>query len=221
VDGVIDALHEAGAGNIGDYKQCSFRVKGTGYFKPTGEAQPHVGKVGHLEAVNEVRVELILPSSREREVLSALRSSHPYEEVAYYMSTLENTDRQVGAGMIGDLPAPEEPMAFLKRLKLSMQTQCIRHTRVGDRKVSRVAVCGGAGRFLLEDAMRQKADVFVSSDFKYHEFFDAEGRIIIADVGHYESEQFTPELLAEVLREKFATFAINFSKKVTNPVSYL
>jgi putative NIF3 family GTP cyclohydrolase 1 type 2 len=177
--------------------------------------------VGHLEATNEVRVELILPSTREREVLNALRASHPYEEVAYYMSALENSDQEVGAGMIGELPTPEEPMAFLKRLKLSMQTQCIRHTRPGAKNVSRVAVCGGSGRFLLEEAIRQKADVFVSADFKYHEFFDAEGKIIIADIGHYESEQFTPELLGEVLREKFTTFAINFSKKVTNPISYL
>ena len=123
--------------------------------------------------------------------------------------------------MIGELSAPEEPMAFLKRLKQSMRTECIRHTAIPGRPVQRVAVCGGSGRFLLEEAIRRKADVFVSADFKYHEFFDADGKIIIADVGHYESEQFTPERLGEVLREKFPTFAINFSKKVTNPICYL
>jgi dinuclear metal center YbgI/SA1388 family protein len=221
VDRVMEALHTAGAGNIGDYKQCSFRLKGTGHFKPTGDAQPHVGRVNQMEAVDEVRVEVILPAVRERDVMAALMEAHPYEEVAYYLSALENLNQEVGSGMIGELPSPEEPMAFLRRLKVSMKTDCIRHTAVTAKAVSRIAICGGSGRFLLEEAIRQKADVLVSADFKYHEFFDADGKIIIADVGHYESEQFTPELLAEVLREKFATFAINFSKKVTNPISYL
>jgi hypothetical protein len=221
VDRVMNALHIAGAGNIGDYKECSFRIKGTGYFKPTGDARPHTGQVNQLEAVNEVRVEVILPTVKEREVLAALKAAHPYEEVAFYLTALENSNQEVGSGMIGELAEPMEPMAFLKRLKLSMKTDCVRHTAVTGNNVSRIAVCGGSGRFLLQEAIRKKADVLVSADFKYHEFFDADGKIIIADVGHYESEQFTPELLAEVLREKFATFAINFSKKVTNPISYL
>jgi dinuclear metal center YbgI/SA1388 family protein len=220
-DAVAVAMHLAGAGNIGDYKNCSFRMEGTGYFEATGKANPHVGQVGRLEKADEVRIEVILPLEAEKRVLAALRSKHPYEEVAFYLSRLENENQEVGSGIIGELASPEEPMAFLRRLKQSMSTHCIRHTAVSQRPVSRVAVCGGSGRFLLDEAIRKKADVFVSADFKYHEFFDADGKIVIADVGHYESEQFTPERLGEVLREKFPTFAINFSKKVTNPISYL
>jgi dinuclear metal center YbgI/SA1388 family protein len=220
-DHVAAALHAAGAGNIGEYRNCSFRSGGTGYFEPTEKARPSVGRAKHLEKVDEVRIEVILPSVVERAVVKALHSAHPYEEVAYYLSRLENDSQDVGAGMIGELPSPEEPLAFLRRLKQCMSTECIRHTPVLGRPIKRVAVCGGSGRFLLDEAIRKEADVFVSADFKYHEFFDADGRIIIADMGHYESEQFTPELLGEVLREKFTTFAINFSKKVTNPISYL
>jgi dinuclear metal center YbgI/SA1388 family protein len=215
------AMHQAGAGNIGDYKNCSFRAEGTGYFEPTGNAKPTVGQVGKLEKVDELRIEMILPAVAENQVIAALRSTHPYEEVAFYLSRLENENQEVGSGIIGELVDAEEPMAFLRRLKHSMSTDCIRHTAILERPVRLVAVCGGSGRFLLEEAIRKKADVFVSADFKYHEFFDADGKIIIADVGHYESEQFTPQRLFEVLREKFPTFAINFSKKVTNPISYL
>jgi dinuclear metal center YbgI/SA1388 family protein len=218
---VAGALHAAGAGQIGDYKNCSFRVQGTGHFEPTGAAQPHIGAINKAEQVSETRIEVILPSHLQKKVVGALKASHPYEQVAFYLHTLVNEDQHVGSGLIGELAADEEPIAFLRRLKSSMSTQCVRHTALTRPRVKKVAVCGGSGRFLLEAAMSRNADVYVSSDFKYHEFFDADGRIIIADIGHYESEQFTKELLVEVLREKFTTFAINFSKKVTNPISYL
>lgn len=220
-DGVLAALHEAGAGNIGNYKNCSFTVEGTGTFMPTGAAQPHIGEQGIQEKVNEVRAELIYPLHLQSKIISALRSAHPYEEVAYYISRLENENQEVGSGMIGELRAAEEPIEFLERLKSSMNTNCVRHTSIVKSKVKRVAVCGGSGSFLLQDAIRAGADVFVSADFKYHEFFDSDGKIIIADIGHYESEQFTRDLISEVLREKFRTFAINFSKTVTNPIRYL
>jgi len=220
-DKVLAALHEAGAGNIGNYKNCSFTVEGTGTFMPTGEAQPHIGETGIQEKVNEVRAEVIFPIHLEGKVLSALRKSHPYEEVAYYLTRLENENQEVGSGMIGELEEPEEPIGFLERLKFSMNTNCVRYTSVVKPEVRRVAVCGGSGSFLLQDAIRAGADVFVTADFKYHEFFDSDGRIVIADIGHYESEQFTKDLISEVLREKFRTFAINFSKTVTNPIRYL
>ncbi len=218
---VMEALHEAGAGQIGNYKNCSFQVNGTGAFQPTAEAKPHIGQAGKLEQVSEVRVEVIFPEERTDRILQALRDNHPYEEAAYYLTRLENENQEVGAGLIGDLPAEEEPMSFLLRLKESMQVSVIRHTQPTKKQIKKVAVCGGAGSFLLGEAIRKGADAFVSSDFKYHEFFDAEGKILIADIGHYESEQFTKDLLLEVLTKNFTTFACHFSNTVSNPISYL
>jgi hypothetical protein len=220
-ESVIEALNGAGAGNIGHYKNCSFRVTGTGTFQPGEQARPHTGTKGQLEKVEEVRAELIFPHHLEKRIMSALRKAHPYEEVAYFLSKLENENQEAGSGLIGELSAPEEPMEFLKRLKATMNTLCIRHSALLRSPVRKVAVCGGAGSFLLPMAIAAGADVFVSSDFKYHEFFDAEGKIMIADIGHFESEQFTKELLQVVLKEKFSNFAINFSGTVTNPISYL
>lgn len=218
---VITDLHEAGAGNIGNYKNCSFRIRGEGAFMPTGDAKPYHGEIDKLEKTDEVRVEVILPSHREGQVLSALRKNHPYEEVAYYLSRLENTNPEVGSGIIGELAVAEESLHFLKELKNKMNVSVIRHTALPGKKIKKVAICGGSGSFLLATAIAKGADVFVSADFKYHEFFDAEGKILIADIGHYESEQFTKELLIEFLKEKFHTFAIIFSETVTNPISYL
>jgi dinuclear metal center YbgI/SA1388 family protein len=218
---VMATLHAAGAGNIGDYKNCSFQVIGEGTFMPTSNANPTLGKVGKLERVEEIRAEVIFPEPLKNKILSALRQAHPYEEVAYYLHRIENENQEVGAGMIGDLEAPMELMAFLNRLKTSMNTASIRHTASINKKISKVALCGGSGSFLLPTAISAGADIYISADFKYHEFFDADGKIVIADIGHYESEQYTKDLLAEVLKEKFTTFATNFSKTITNPISYL
>lgn len=220
-DEVLNAMHQAGAGQIGNYKNCSFTVEGTGTFRPNENANPHVGKVLKQEYVQEIRAEVIFPSYLKSRVLDALQNAHPYEEVAYYLSALENENQEVGAGMIGSLANPAEPMEFLKRLKTSMGLSVVRHTRLLNRPIERVAVCGGSGSFLLPQAIQKGAHIYISADFKYHEFFDAEHRIIIADIGHYESEVFTKELLQEVLTKKFPTFAINFSSTVTNPISYL
>ncbi|MEQ8361635.1 MAG: Nif3-like dinuclear metal center hexameric protein [Cyclobacteriaceae bacterium] len=218
---VLDALHKAGAGNIGNYKNCSFSTIGTGAFEPTEEASPQVGKSGKLEEVEEIRAELIFPSVLESKIIAALKKSHPYEEVAYYLTSLDNKNQEVGSGMVGVLETALEPKAFLERLKSRMNTASIRHTALPNSPIQKVAICGGAGSFLLQTAKAQGADAFVSADFKYHEFFDAEGQILIADIGHYESEQFTKDLLKEVLEEKFTSFAVYFSKSVTNPISYL
>jgi len=220
-EAVLAALHKAGAGQIGHYKNCSFTLEGVGSFMPDENATPHIGQKLTQEQVREVRAEVIFPSHLEGTVLGALRQTHPYEEVAYYISALDNENQEVGAGMVGDLEHPVEPLTFLKGLKISMELEMIRHTRLSDTPVKRVAVCGGSGSFLLNNAIQSGADVFITADFKYHEFFDADGRILIADIGHYESEAFTKELLKEVLIKKFPTFAIIFSKSVTNPISYL
>jgi dinuclear metal center YbgI/SA1388 family protein len=218
---VLSALHEAGAGHIGNYKNCSFSVEGTGTFMPDEYAKPHIGQPQNQEYVKEVRAEIIFPTYLEGKILEALRKSHPYEEVAYYISTLANENQEVGSGMIGELETPMEPLDFLTGLKKSMGLTIIRHTFLIDKPIKKVAVCGGAGSFLLSNAIQAGADVFVTADFKYHEFFDADGRIIIADIGHYESEVFTKELLEDVLTKKLPNFAINFSKTVTNPISYI
>src|SRR5690606_10404361 len=182
---------------------------------------PHIGKQHQLEIVGETRVEVIFPSWRTSNIVSTLKSAHPYEEIAYYITPLANENQEVGSGLIGELPEPLEPIQFLRRLKDSMRLSVIRHTQVPHKKVSKIAVCGGSGSFLLPRAIKAGAEVYISADFKYHEFFDADGRIVIADIGHYESEVYTKELLKEILTKKFHTFAINFSKTVTNPISYL
>lgn len=227
---VLTALYEAGAGQIGDYKNCSFRTQGIGTFLPTGAAQPHIGAVGQTEEVTEDRVELIFPSFLQGQILHALRKSHPYEEVAYYLQALENENQEVGSGMVGNLEAPMDELDFLHHLKKTMQTACVRHTLLRGSKVKRVAVCGGSGSFLLRDAIASGADVFVTADFKYHEFFDAEKKLIIADIGHFESEQFTIDLLNEHIEhflinktsEKKITKKMVFSTEInTNPINYL
>jgi dinuclear metal center YbgI/SA1388 family protein len=220
-DRVLSALHDAGAGQVGKYDHCSFKVEGTGSFKPGAEANPHIGNKGEQEYVTENRVEVIFPSFQQKNIMAALQKAHPYEEVAYYLTTLNNPNQEVGSGMTGELEKSLEPLQFLRRLKERMDLKVIRHTHLIDKPIKKVAVCGGSGSFLLADAIRSGAQVFITSDFKYHEFFDADNRIIIADIGHYESEVFTKDLLVEVLTKKFPTFAINFSISVTNPISYL
>lgn len=220
-ENVLSALHDAGAGQVGHYKNCSFRTEGIGTFMPDEAANPHIGKAHTQENVSEYRVEVIFPAHAESNVLGALRKAHPYEEIAYYVSALDNENQEVGSGMVGELESPKEPLEFLKGLKVSMELEVIRHTNILNNPVKKVAVCGGSGRFLLDKAVQSGAQVFITADFKYHDFFDADGRIIVADIGHYESEAFTKELLVGVLIKKFPTFAINFSKTVTNPISYL
>ena len=218
---VLDALFAAGAGQIGEYKNCSFRTEGVGTFTPTGNANPHIGLIGKAEEVKENRIEVIFPSFMENKILSALRLAHPYEEVAYYLHVLENENSEVGAGMFGELEAEMDAMDFLKLLKEKFKTGCVRHTNLLNKKIKKVAVCGGAGGFLLNHAKAAGADIFVTADYKYHEFFDADRQIIIADVGHFESEQFTIDLLGEILQNEFEYLQVFLTKNITNPINYL
>ncbi|SDH01346.1 dinuclear metal center protein, YbgI/SA1388 family [Dyadobacter soli] len=217
---VLKALFEAGAGEIGEYRNCSFRSEGAGTFLPSENANPAVGERGELETVKEHRVEVMLPTHLQAHVLSALKRAHPYEEVAYYLSALENENQYVGAGAIGELPEPMDATDFLGYLKAGMEASVIKYTEPTGRPVRRVAVCGGAGSFLLRNAVSAGADVFVTADYKYHEFFDAEGRIMICDIGHYESEVFTKNLLHDYISGKFSNFALCLSEISTNPVRY-
>jgi len=217
---VMSKLHEAGAGVIGNYKNCSFRLEGTGTFLPVENASPTIGNVGQLEKVNEDRVEVIFPAYLKNKILDALFKAHPYEEVAYYLHQLANLDHNVGSGMIGDLAEPMDSRDFLNHIKVRLNTSMIRHTALIKKEIKKVALCGGSGSFLLRDAIGQLADIFISGDFKYHEFFDADNHLIIADVGHFESEQYTKELIYELLSEKFANIALHFTEVNTNPIFY-
>lgn len=218
---VLNALYAAGAGQVGNYSHCSFRSAGTGTFRPNEAANPAIGEAGQDEEVGENRVEVIFPAYLASKVLEAMRQAHPYEEVAYFMHRLENTHQEYGAGMLGKLKESMPALEFLAFVKEQMQTDCIRYTALGDKPVKTIALCGGAGSSLLPKAKAAGADVFITADFKYHEFFDAEDCIIIADVGHYESECFTKDLIHEKLSEKFSNIALYQSAIRTNPISYL
>jgi dinuclear metal center YbgI/SA1388 family protein len=217
---VLDALFAAGAGNIGNYSECSFNLEGTGTFKGNEKSNPYVGEKGKRHHEHETRIEVIFESFKEVSVMKALRSSHPYEEIAYYLTKLENEHQDVGSGMIGEFENPMDETAFLRHLSVAFNLKVIRHTALRGAAVSRVAVCGGAGSFLLKSALNAGVQAFVTSDFKYHQFFDAEGKLLIADIGHFESEQFTAELIADELRKNLPTFALRLTKQNTNPVYY-
>ncbi|MFL5765458.1 MAG: Nif3-like dinuclear metal center hexameric protein [Bacteroidia bacterium] len=218
---VRTALFAAGAGQIGNYDECSFNSEGTGTFKPGSSANPFSGEKGVRNNEKEIKIEIIFPFFSENRILKALFKSHPYEEVAYDLIPLSNSNQEVGSGMIGELEVEMTEMAFLERLKDIMKAGAVRYTALCGKKVRKVAVCGGSGSFLLENAIRGGADIFVTADFKYHQFFDAENRIVIADIGHYESEQYTSELFYEILSKKFSTFALHLSEINTNPIKYL
>jgi dinuclear metal center YbgI/SA1388 family protein len=219
-DAVRNALFEAGAGNIGNYSECSFNAEGTGTFNGNENTNPYVGEPGERHNENEVRIETVYPANLESKILMALVLAHPYEEVAYDLYSLTNQHQQVGSGMIGELETPVEEEAFLFDVKEKMRAHVIRHTALTGKHVKRVAVCGGSGGFLLKHAIAAGADIFITSDYKYHEFFDAEGKLVIADIGHFESEQFTQQLLYEIITKKFTNFAVRLTEVNTNPVKY-
>ncbi len=219
-DNVRNALFEAGAGNIGNYSETSFNAEGIGTFKANEHANPYVGEVGNRHRENEVRIETVYPAVLESKLLVALIMAHPYEEVAYDLYPLTNQQQQIGAGMIGELDTPVDEETFLYDLKRKMRTHVVRHTALRGKSIKKVAVCGGAGGFLLQHAIAAGADIFITADYKYHEFFDAEGKIVIADIGHFESEQFTQQFLYEIIKKKFITFAVRLTEVNTNPVKY-
>ncbi len=217
---VRGALFDAGAGNIGEYSECSFSLEGEGSFKASDKANPYVGAKGERHYEKEVRVEVVFPQHMQRSVVKALLKAHPYEEVAYDIYQLQNEYQSVGSGLIGELEEPMHIDQFLPFVSDRLNTEMIRHTEIANNVVKRVGLCGGSGSFLLDKAIAAQADVYITGDFKYHEFFDAEKEIVIMDIGHFESEQFTSELFYEILNEKFPTFALHLSKINTNPINY-
>ncbi len=219
-DKVRNAVFAAGAGHIGNYDSCSYNLSGEGSFRALEGTNPFVGKPGEIHFEKEIRFETIFPAFKQAEVINALLSSHPYEEVAYDIYSLDNVYEKTGAGMIGDLPQAVPFKEFLDLLKKVFKVACIRHTEAVVNKIKKVALCGGSGSFLLPKAIQSNADIFITGDFKYHQFFDAENKIIIADIGHYESEQYTKDIFYDILTKKFPTFAFYFSEINTNPVKY-
>lgn len=217
---VRNAIFAAGGGHIGNYSECSFNAEGTGTFKAGEGSDPHVGQIGKQHQEKEIKIEVIFPSFLESKIVAAMKGAHPYEEVAYDVVQLSNTYNATGSGVVGDLPAPEDQKDFLSRLKDIFKVPVVRHTSFLNMPIKRVAVCGGAGSFLISKALASGADIYVTADMKYHEFFDANNRMLIADIGHYESEQFTIDLLREILEQKFPTFAVLKTEVKTNPVNY-
>lgn len=217
---VREALFAAGAGHIGEYSETSFNSEGTGTFKGSENTNPFAGQPGKRHEEKEVKIEVILPTYLQPSVVKALWEAHPYEEVAYDLVSLSNDNQLVGSGLLGELPEALDETGFLHMLKTSFELKMVKHTPLLGKKIKKVAVCGGSGSFLSGKALAAGADVYVTSDIKYHEFFDANDRILLADIGHWESEQFTTDLLVEILQAKFPTFAVLKSGVKTNPVHY-
>jgi len=217
---VRNAIFNAGGGHIGNYSECSFNVEGTGTFKAGEKTDPYVGKKGEQHQEKEIKIEVIFPSFMQQKIVTAMKQAHPYEEVAYDIIELFNKHQNIGSGVIGELPVVLSENDFLQTLKETFKVPVVRHTALLNKPVKKIAVCGGAGSFLITKALAASADAYITADIKYHEFFDANGSMLIADIGHYESEQFTIDLLAENLLQKFPTFAILKTKVQTNPVRY-
>jgi len=212
------ALFQSGAGSIGNYDSCSFNQSGTGTFRANENAHPFVGVINELHSEAEIRIETVFPQHLQSSVVKAMLKNHPYEEVAYDIYQLDNKYNKVGAGVIGDLESSITAEDFFQILKNTFGTKCIKHSKIINQKIQKIAYCGGSGSFLIHNAIAQGADIFVTADLKYHDFFSE--RIILADIGHFESEQFSCELIASILMKKLPTFAFLFSENKTNPVYY-
>ncbi|MFD2516590.1 Nif3-like dinuclear metal center hexameric protein [Salinimicrobium flavum] len=217
---VREALFSAGAGSIGNYDHCSFNLEGNGSFRGNEDSNPVIGEKGKTHFEEEVQIGMTFPKHLEGKVLKALFESHPYEEVAYEVTTLENRNQHIGMGMIGELEEEASETAFLERVKKIFGTGCIRHSALLQKPIKKVAVLGGSGSFAIDKAANAGADIYLTADLKYHDFYKAEQRLVLADIGHYESEQYTKNLLSSYLKKNFANFAVVLSNTDTNPIKY-
>lgn len=218
---VREAMFNAGAGCIGNYDSCSYNLEGNGTFRANDNANPYVGEVGKLHIEPEIRIEVITPKAKLSKVISGMITAHPYEEVAYDIYPLLNSYIGAGAGMVGELSKPMSEVDFLNMVKKTFKLQSIRHTNLLGKNISKVAFCGGSGAFLIKQAIASGADIYITGDVKYHQFFDVEKKIIIADIGHFESEQFTVDIFYEYLMKNFSKFAVLKSEIKTNPINYI
>ena len=220
-DSIRNSLFEAGAGNIGNYDNCSFNIEGTGTYQGNENSNPTLGKKGTMHAEPETFISVIFEKHLESKILNALFKNHPYEEVAYDVVTLDNEHHEIGMGMVGELNDEMAAMDFLKFLKQKFNLETLRFTDLNNKKIKKVAVLGGSGSFAISPAKLSGADIYITSDLKYHDFLSAENQIILVDIGHYESEQFTKNLIVDYLTNKFTNFAIILSEKNTNPINHL
>lgn len=218
---VRKALFDAGCGCIGKYDSCSYNVEGEGTFRAQEGAVPFCGQVGELHCEPEQRIETILPAFRKAAAVKALLEAHPYEEPAFDLYPLKNTWAQAGAGVIGELEEPETELDFLRRVKKTFEAECLRHTRLRGRLIRTVALCGGAGAFLLPRAVGAGADAFLTGEVRYHDYFYHENDILVAEAGHYESEQYTKEIFYSIIREAFPELEVRMPRINTNPIKYL
>ncbi|MFV0507510.1 MAG: Nif3-like dinuclear metal center hexameric protein [Bacteroidales bacterium] len=216
-DKVRNAMFDAEAGNIGNYDCCSYNTKGIGTFRASKNTKPFVGKHGEVHKEPEIRIEITIPEHLNEKVITAMLASHPYEEVAYDIYTMNNKNPHIGFGVIGVMDGDYSERDFMLKLKECFNCVAIKHTKLLHKSINKVALCGGAGSFLLPNAIAKGADIYVSGDFKYHDFFEADNNIIIADIGHYESEQYTKEILHEIVTRNFPNFAVHIADTVTNP----
>lgn len=218
---VRQACFDAGAGNIGNYDSCSFNLSGEGTFRANENSNPFVGEKNKLHTEAEVRFEIVLPKYIKTKITKALLAAHPYEEPAFDFIPLANNWNTVGYGVVGDLETARPELDFLNLVKKVFSAKCLKYTALRNKEVKRIAVCGGSGADALNAAIRAGSDVFISADFKYHDYFNAENKILIADIGHFESEQFTKDIFFDQLTKKFPKFAVRFSEINTNPINFL
>jgi dinuclear metal center YbgI/SA1388 family protein len=218
---VRSALFDAGAGVIGNYDQCGFTVGGKGSFRAGDDSNPFVGETGKIHFENEIRLETVLYSHLKANVVKALLDIHPYEEVAFDLYPLANDNIEVGMGCRGEFDQPLSEIDFLNHVSSVFNAGCLRYSKLTGRPVKTVALCGGAGASLIGNAIASGADAYVTGDIKYHNFFDADNKILLVDAGHFESEKFTTEILYDLIVKKFPKFAVRFSETNTNPINYL
>ena len=218
---VRNALFDAGAGTIGNYENCSFNSKGIGTYMGNEHSNPQIGERFEFVQGDEIKIEVTFEKHLENKILKALFKSHAYEEVAYEIYELQNQHQNIGLGMIGELETPMEAEAFLHFAKEKMQCGGIRHSDFTGKKIKKVAVLGGAGSFAIKNAIQAGADAFLTADLKYHQYYEAENQLLLADIGHFESERYTKNYIVDFLRKKILNFAIILSEENTNPVKYL
>ena len=221
VEELRNALFEAGAGKIGNYEDCSFNSKGIGTYMGNEDSNPEIGERFEFVENDEIKIEVTFEKQLQSKILKALFKNHVYEEVAYEIYDLQNTHQNIGLGMIGELEKPMSETEFLNFVKDKMQCGSIRHSTMLGKPIQKVAVLGGSGSFAIKNAIQANADVFLTADLKYHNFYEAENQIVLADIGHFESERFTKNYIVDFLKKKIPNFAVNFSEENTNPVKYL
>lgn len=221
VEQVRNALFEAGAGKIGNYEDCSFNSQGIGTYMGNENSNPEIGEQFEFVEAQEIKIEVTFEKHLQSKILKALFANHLYEEVAYEIYDLQNAHQNIGLGMVGELETPMNETEFLLYVKDKMQCGGIRHSNLLGKPVSKVAVLGGSGSFAIKNAVQVGADVFLTSDLKYHNFYEAENQIVLTDIGHFESERYTKNYIVDFLKEKITNFAIVLSEENTNPVKYL